>query len=115
MDFLVVAEAHFISERNNERFNKLEEKYNAELMQIHCSCEVETLRKRFKERMKKESYHKGYLHTISLYGEDRIMNSLANTNRTRLEINGATYDLDTTNPERIDYDKLFDFIYSNWN
>jgi predicted kinase len=109
----LVAEAHFSPIMNNERFNKLKEKYNAKILQIHCDCETEALQKRFKERMKKDSYHRGHKHTISLYGMDRIMNSLATKNRTRLDINGNTYDLDTTIPETIDYEKLFNFISDN--
>lgn len=109
----LVAEAHFNPERNNERLNKLKQKYNVNILQIHCDCEIEALRKRFKERMEKETYHKGHRHTISLYGEDRIMRSLGAENRIRLTIDGATYNLDTTNPDTIDYEKLFEFISNN--
>lgn len=105
----MVVEAHFSPERNNERINKLKEKYGAQLVQIYCDCETEALQKRFKERMKKDSYHKGHKHIISLYGEDRILNSLGMKNK-RLGIDGATYDLDTTDPEKINYEKLFRFI-----
>jgi len=108
----LVIEAHFHPELNNERFNKLKEKYGVNLIQIYCDCETETLRKRFKERMGQDSYHKGHRHVISLYGEDKVLNSLGTKNK-RLTINGETYDLDTTNPEMIDYKKLFEFIYDN--
>ena len=109
----LVAEAHFNPERNNERLNNLKQKYNINLLQIHCDCEIEALKKRFKERMKKDTYHEGHRHTISQYGEDRIMRSLGAENRIRLTIDGATYDLDTTNPEAIDYELLFGFISDN--
>ena len=108
----LVIEAHFHPELNNERFNKLKEKYGVNLIQIYCDCETETLRKRFKERMGQDSYHKGHRHVISLYGEDKVLNSLGTKNK-RLTINAETYDLDTTNPEMIDYKKLFEFIYDN--
>lgn len=81
-------------------------------MQIHCHCETETLRKRFKERMQTDGFHVGHKHTIKLYGEERILNSLGAENK-RLEISGETYDLDTTSPEKIDYEKLFRFVRSN--
>ncbi|MFA5985788.1 MAG: AAA family ATPase [Parcubacteria group bacterium] len=105
----LVVEAHFSPKRNNERINKLKEMYDVNLLQIHCDCETEPLRKRFKERMKKDSYHKGHKHTIDLYGEERILHSLGIKDK-RLDINGVTYDLDTTNPEAINYEKLFGFI-----
>jgi predicted kinase len=105
----LVVEAHFNLEKNNERINKLKEKFKTNLLQIHCDCETEVLRKRFKERMEKDSYHKGHKHVINLYGEDRVLNSLGIKNK-RLNIDGANYDLDTTNPETIDYEKLFEFI-----
>ena len=108
----MIVEAHFSPERNNERINKLKEKYGVQLIQIYCDCETEALRKRFKERMTKDSYHKGHRHTIGLYGEDRILNSLGTKNK-RLDINGVTYDLDTTNPEKINYEKLLGFISDN--
>lgn len=105
----LVVEAHFSPEINNEKINELKEKYGTQLIQIYCDCETEALRKRFKERMKKDSYHKGHRHTISLYGEDKVLNSLGTKNK-RLDIDGATYDLDTTNPEAIDFEELYDFI-----
>ncbi|HLM83724.1 MAG TPA: AAA family ATPase [Candidatus Bathyarchaeia archaeon] len=108
----LVVEAHFSPEINNERINELKEDYGSQLIQIYCDCETEVLRKRFKERMKKDSYHKGHRHTISLYGEDKVLNSLGTKNK-RLNINGVTYDLDTTKPDEIDYEKLFDFILNN--
>ncbi|MFZ2189059.1 MAG: AAA family ATPase [Candidatus Moraniibacteriota bacterium] len=108
----LVVEAHFNPERNNLRINELKKKFGTKLVQIYCDCETEALRKRFKERTKKDSYHAGHKHTIELYGEGRILNSLGNKNK-RLEIDGATYELDTTNPEKIDYEKLFGFIKSN--
>ncbi len=108
----LVVEAHFSPERNNDRINKLKEKYETNLIQIYCDCETKALQKRFKERMIKDSYHKGHKHTISLYGEERVLNSLGTKNK-RLDIDGVTYNLDTTNPEKIDYEKLFEFIESN--
>jgi len=108
----LVIEAHFHPEWNNERFNKLKEKYNLNLIQIHCDCETETLRKRVKERIGKDSYHKGHIHTINLHGVDNVLYSLGIKNK-RLSINGATYDLDTTNLEEIDYEKLLKFISNN--
>lgn len=106
----LVVEAHFNPELNNERFNNLSKIFDAEILQIHCGCETDVLRKRFKERMKRNDYHKGHKHTISLYGEERIMNSLGTKNRTRLDIKGETFDLDTTIPEEIDYEKLYNFV-----
>lgn len=108
----LVVEAHFSPERNNGRINKLKEKYNINLLQIYCDCETEILRKRFKERMRKDSYHNGHKHTINLYGKDKILKSLGTKNK-RLDIKGATYDLDTTNPKTIDYEKLYNFISNN--
>ena len=111
----LVVEAHFSAERNNDRFNELKKKFNVNLVQIYCNCETEALRKRFKERMTKDSYHNGHKHVIKLYGEDRILNSLGTKYRTRLDINAATCDLDTTIPGAIDYEKLFAFINKGIN
>lgn len=86
--------------------------YDVNLLQIYCDCETESLRRRFKERMKKDSYHKGHRHTIDLYGEERILHSFGVKDK-RLDINGVTYDLDTTNPETINYEELFGFIENN--
>jgi predicted kinase len=108
----LVIEAHFHPELNNERFNKLKEKYGTSLIQIYCDCETEALRKRFNERMDKDTYHKGHKHVISLYGKEKVLNSLGTKNK-RLDIDGMTYDLDTTKLGEIDYDKLFNFIAEN--
>jgi len=108
----LVVEAHFDPERNNERLNALKRKYNVNLLQVYCDCEVEALRKRFENRMKTDSYHKGHKHIIGLYGKERVLNSLGTKNK-RLDIDGVTYDLDTTNFESIDYGKLFKFISEN--
>ena len=108
----LVIEGHFSPERNNQRFNDLGKRFNTNLLQVYCDCETETLRKRFKKRMQNDDYHDGHRNTIKLYGEDRILNSLGNKNK-KLEIDGATYALDTTNPKKIDYEKLFEFIKNN--
>ncbi len=108
----LVIEAHFHPELNNERFNKLKEKYGVNLIQIYCDCETEVLRKRFSARMEKDSYHKGHKHTVGLYGKEKILNSLGTKNK-RLDIEGETHDLDTTDPAGIDYEKLFKFISGN--
>jgi len=105
-------EAHFHPELNNERFNKLKEKYGTNLVQVYCDCETEALRKRFSERMEKDTYHRGHKHVISLYGKEKVLNSLGTKNK-RLNIDGVTYDLDTTNLGEIDYDKLYNFIAEN--
>jgi len=108
----LVVEAHFNPERNNLRINELKKRFASKLVQVYCDCETETLQKRFKERAGADSYHAGHKHTINLYGEERILNSLGNKNK-KLELDSATYELDTTNPEKIDYEKLFGFIRSN--
>ena len=108
----VVVEAHFDPEKNNERINGLKERFGVNLLQVYCDCETETLRKRFRERMTRDNYHKGHKHTISLHGTERVLSSLGAKNK-RLDINGATYDLNTTHPEQIDYKDLFGFIYKN--
>lgn len=108
-----VVEAHFHPKQNNQKLNDLKKKFNTNLLQIYLDCEPETLRKRFKARMKTNlAYHAGHKHTVGLYGEERILNSLGNKNK-RLEIDGATLDLDTTDLEKIDDQKVFDFIKSN--
>jgi predicted kinase len=108
----LVVEAHFHPEKNNQRFNDLKKKYGAKLLQVYCDCDTEVLQNRFKERMKTDAYHAGHRHVVGLYGEERILKSLKNKNK-RLAIDGETYDLDTTNPDMIDYKKLFVWIKNN--
>ena len=109
----LVVEAHFNPEMNNPKLNDLKKKYGVNLLQIYCDCETETLRKRFKDRMETNpSYHAGHKHTVKAYGEERVLNSLGTKNK-RLDIDGETYDLDTTNLETIDDKKVFEFIEEN--
>ncbi len=108
----LVIEAHFHPELNNDRFNKLKEKYFIKLIQVYCDCDTEILKNRFSERMKKDSYHKGHKHVVNLYGKERVLNSLGTKNKL-LTINGETYVLDTTNLDLIDYSKLYNFISDN--
>jgi hypothetical protein len=108
-DVSLVIEAHFHPELDNERINMHKEKYDFNLVQIHCDCETENLKKRFQERMEKGPYHNGHKHVVGLYGLDRILNSLGTKNK-RLTIDGETLDLDTTDFGSVDYEKIFRFI-----
>jgi predicted kinase len=108
----LIVEAYFNPSLASPRMNEIGEKYGAKLLQIYCDCSKDVLEKRFKERLETDSYHPVHKHTVKLYGLERIMNHLGKDDK-RLDIDGKTYDLDTTDPENIDYEKLFEFIKSN--
>jgi len=108
----LIVEAHFSPKINNKRINRIGKKFNAKLLQIYCNCDKNVLEKRFKERIIKSSYHQVHKHTIKLRGLDWVLNNFKKEKK-RLEIKGKTYDLDTTDPKNVDYEKLFEFIKDN--
>lgn len=106
----VIAEAHFHPEINNKRINKLKKKYSCEILQINCKTKKENLIRRLKKRIKSDDYHPGHRHGLSIvYTEKEFLAKLGKENRL-LDINGETIKINTTNPENINYDKIFKFI-----
>lgn len=106
----VIVDANFSPEKANSRLKEIKKKYGCVLLQINCSCSKEEIIKRFKERLKSNEYHSGHKHGITkIYSEGDVYSRIEKGNY-KLDIDGKTFEVDTTNPEKIDYKKIFEFI-----
>ena len=109
----IVVDAHFNPEINNERINNLKDKYGCEILQIYCNARKEVIIERFKNRIRSDNYHSGHKHGIDMvYTKEEYFSKIGEGDK-RLAINGKTLEVDTTNVDNIDYDKIFNFISDN--
>lgn len=106
----VIAEAHFDPGRNNARLDALKEKYGCQLLQVHCRADKKVIEARFRQRLASDSFHPGHRHGIDqLYGKDKFFDKVG-TGDKLLTIEGETLEIDTTDPEKIVYAYLFEWI-----
>ncbi|TAK96227.1 hypothetical protein EPO05_02355 [Patescibacteria group bacterium] len=109
----LVAEAHFHPEINNARLNALKDKYGCKLLQVHCKADKSVIEERFRQRMASDNFHPGHRHGIvEVYGEEKFYDKLGKGEKL-LNIDGEVYEVDTTNAENIDSNKVLEFIKSN--
>jgi predicted kinase len=99
-----VVEADFKPDEHTEKFKALKEKYRFEPVQVLCTADIEVLRERFKERANSPDRHPGHRDKEN-YGE--FIKSLEENEYETLPIGGQRFEVDTTDFDKIDYDKLF--------
>lgn len=104
----IILESNFKQHTDSERFRKIQEKYQCQLIQILCWAEGEILFKRFMDRIGTEKRHPGQVEIpyekihqdfVSSGGKD-----------TPLDINGPTLDLNTTDLTAINYQPVHQAI-----
>lgn len=85
------------------RFQALKEKYRAQVIQIVCDSDSETLFKRFRERAKAGSRHPGHGDNAVL---DELRANLAKEQSPIMDIGGPVVEVDTTDFAKIDYKEI---------
>ncbi|OGF33391.1 hypothetical protein A2533_04700 [Candidatus Falkowbacteria bacterium RIFOXYD2_FULL_35_9] len=109
----IIAEANFQPDKNNERLNELKQKYGCKLLQIHCKADREVIVNRYKERLASEDFHTGRKHAIkNIFGEEKFLSKIGIGSRV-LDIEGETLEIDTSNPNTVNYEEIFKFIEKN--
>ena len=104
-----IAESNFSSEYDNERFLNLSKKYCFEPFQVICKTKEEVLFERFKTRSESGERHPGHVDRLNYEG---FKETLSKGKYESLNIGGEVFEVDTTNFDAINYDKLFKAIKS---
>jgi len=107
-----IVESNFKSEFDNEKFLNIKNKYDFEPFQIICKTNGEILFKRFKTRSESDERHPGHVDHLNY---DEFKKTLLNDKHENLDIGGKIFNIDTTDFNLIDYDKLFNAIKSAIN
>ncbi|HPL92977.1 MAG TPA: AAA family ATPase [bacterium] len=108
----LIIEGNFRPETENERFLNLMSKFDFEPLQIICKANGEILFQRFKDRWKSGRRHPGHVDDST---SDELKSELLKGRIDNLNIGGKVFDIDTTDFNTIDYDKLFSAIKSATN
>ena len=95
----LVVETYFNPKYDEKKFEELQKKYNAKIIQIFCKCDGTVLFERFKKRVESGERHKGYDDKNALPIWKTIMQ---NNDLQPLNINGETIVVNTTDFEKID-------------
>lgn len=102
----LVIESNFYAEYDSVRLNALIRKYEYTAVQIQCRTDSKVLFKRYMERANSKDRHPGHFDLQYQHVEPALMEG-----RTELlKINGQLIELDTTDFDRIDYEKLYETI-----
>ena len=102
----LVIESNFYAEYDSEKINLLIRGFGYVAVQIQCRTEGKVLFERYMERANSEDRHPGHFDLQYQNIEPALMNGCTEP----LKIDGQLIDLDTTDFERIDYEKLFETI-----
>jgi predicted kinase len=99
----IILDNSFNPEMSNSRFQDLLNKHHADSIQIVCASDRETLFKRFKTRAEIGNRRPGH-------GDSEVLNelyeNLANDDPLVLDIGSEIIEVDTTDFEKIDYQKI---------
>lgn len=107
-----IVESNFKPAYDNDRFLNLKKKYDFETFQIVCTANGEILFERFKIRSESGERHPGHVDHLNY---DEFKDILLKGGHEKLDIGGRVFDIDTTDFNTIDYNKLFDAIKSATN
>ncbi len=102
-----ILESNFNPEFANKKILELKKKYNFIPFQIRCITDGKILFERFKKRANSGERHSGHNDDINTYEWYSI---LKKGKIEALKIGDKVFDIDTADFNKIDYQKLFNFI-----
>jgi predicted kinase len=108
----LIIETNFDPKFANQKLTDLKSKYNFLPFQIRCITDGKILFDRFKKRSQSNKRHPGHLDDKNLEQWEKIL-SIGKIEP--INIGGEIFDIDTTNFDQIDYNKLFATIKSATN
>jgi predicted kinase len=97
-----IIEANFYPEFHAQTLNAFKQQYEFEFFQIHCHAQPEILLERFCARWASGSRHPGHADHVTL----PEMEHLVHQQSFRLELDGTTWNLDTTDLKALEIDSL---------
>ena len=104
----LVIESNFYAEYDSEKLNTLTRKYGYATIQIQCRTDSKILFERYMERANSGDRHPGH---FDLQYQN-IESALKDGRTEPLKVEGKLIDLDTTDFDKIDYEKLYGIIES---
>lgn len=106
----LIIETNFDPSFANKKIFEFSKKYNFTPLQIRCITNGKILFQRFKERSSDSERHEGHCDNDNL---EEWRPVLEKGKIEALKIDGETFDVDTTDFEKINYPELFDRIKEN--
>ncbi len=103
-----VVEGNFDPEVHSRVFTALKRERGFRAVQVHCVTDADVLLERFRARWARGARHPGHADDVML----PEMELLARQERPPLKIDGAVFEFDTTNLQRVDDSRLLEAIAS---
>jgi predicted kinase len=91
---------------HHQRFLGLKQLVPHKPMQVYCQADTRTIIKRFSNRVENETRHPGHLDQMNI---ENLRNNIER-GIYRMDIGGAVRTVDTTDFDRVDYTKIFDWL-----
>jgi predicted kinase len=102
----LVIESNFYAEHDSEKLNSLIREFGYTAVQVQCRTDGKVLFERYMERANSEDRHPGHFDLQYQNIEPALMKGYTEP----LKIDGRLIDLDTTDFEKIDYERLYEVI-----
>lgn len=106
----IIIESNFKPEFDEDKFLNLKNKYQFNLLQIHCYATTKVITQRFKNRAISGVRHPGHVDHLN---NEEIKLNLKKGGYEILNICDLTMKIDTTNFNLIDYEKIYKAIEKN--
>ena len=103
-----VAESNFRPEFDSPRFNHLAEKYQFDLVEVHCKTDLHVLSSRYQRRAESSRRHPVHIGYPGLLAELQMSNSKGEFDP--LNCGNRLVTVDTTDFSVLDYQALFDAV-----
>jgi len=105
----IIVESNFKLGIDSERFRNIQAQYGCQLVQILCWADGETVYQRFAGRIGTEARHQGHVEALPLETIHQEFLALKGKDKP-LDIPGTTIELDTSDIDAIEYQKIYDAI-----
>ena len=105
----LVLESNFMPKFDTNKFLDLQNQYNLNIFQIHCIADPAVLFDRFKNRAESGERHPGHVDRLNY---DEFQKTLEEGGYEIINIDSNIFEIDTTDFEKIEYQKLFEEIKS---
>jgi hypothetical protein len=100
----VILDTNFRRDESLARLRDIRERHPCDVVEIHCRADPSVLARRFRERWQSGGRHPG--HTAEFTDEGAFMSMLAKRGFYEAVALGAVVEVDTTDPEQIDWEGL---------
>lgn len=99
-----ILESNFVPKFANQKILDWKSRYSFATFEIYCKCDSKVLLERFTKRIQDPNRHPGHAEETYL---DELKEALATNRFDKIEVDGTIFEVDTTDFNKINYEKLY--------